>query len=83
MNRAQKQSRQALAPSASHFSGEGEIRTRGTLAGTLVFETSTIGHSVTSPDGNTVGGCRGNRSVSEKRFPVQVKTHRKAVGLPE
>ncbi len=30
--------------------GEGEIRTRGTLSGTLVFETSTISHSVTSPD---------------------------------
>ena len=30
-------------------SGEGGIRTLGTLAGTLVFETSTIGHSVTSP----------------------------------
>ena len=29
--------------------GEGGIRTLGTLAGTLVFETSTIGHSVTSP----------------------------------
>jgi integrase len=30
-------------------SGEAGIRTLGTLAGTLVFETSTIGHSVTSP----------------------------------
>ena len=30
-------------------SGEGEIRTRGRLAPTLVFETSTIDHSVTSP----------------------------------
>ena len=34
------------APSSS---GEGGIRTHGTLAGTLVFETSTIGRSVTSP----------------------------------
>ena len=30
-------------------SGEGGIRTLGTREGTLVFETSTIGHSVTSP----------------------------------
>ncbi len=30
-------------------SGEGGIRTLGGLAPTLVFETSTIGHSVTSP----------------------------------
>ncbi len=30
-------------------SGEGEIRTRGTRKGTPVFETGTIGHSVTSP----------------------------------
>ena len=30
--------------------GEGEIRTHGTLAGTTVFETVTIDHSVTSPD---------------------------------
>ena len=29
--------------------GEGGIRTLGELAPTLVFETSTIGHSVTSP----------------------------------
>jgi integrase len=32
-------------------SGEGGIRTLGELAPTLVFETSTIGHSVTSPSG--------------------------------
>ena len=32
------------------WSGEGGIRTLGELAPTLVFETSTIGHSVTSPD---------------------------------
>ena len=31
-------------------SGEGGIRTLGELAPTLVFETSTIGHSVTSPN---------------------------------
>ncbi len=33
----------------SLLSGEGGIRTLGELAPTLVFETSTIGHSVTSP----------------------------------
>ena len=32
-------------------SGEGGIRTPGTVAGTPVFETGTIGHSVTSPEG--------------------------------
>ncbi len=34
---------------ASIESGEGGIRTHGTREGTLVFETSTFGHSVTSP----------------------------------
>ena len=29
--------------------GEGEIRTHGTLAGTPVFKTGTLNHSVTSP----------------------------------
>src|SRR5262249_29450931 len=38
-----------LAQNACDKSGEGGIRTPGTVAGTLVFETSTIGHSVTSP----------------------------------
>jgi hypothetical protein len=38
-----------LAMAASLKSGEAGIRTLGTLARTLVFETSTIGHSVTSP----------------------------------
>lgn len=33
----------------SQSNGEGGIRTLGGLAPTLVFETSTIGHSVTSP----------------------------------
>jgi hypothetical protein len=36
-------------------SGEAGIRTLGTLARTLVFETSTIGHSVTSPRRMVVG----------------------------
>jgi hypothetical protein len=38
-----------LAMAATFRSGEAGIRTLGTLARTLVFETSTIGHSVTSP----------------------------------
>jgi hypothetical protein len=33
----------------SKKSGEGGIRTLGAVAGTTVFETVTIGHSVTSP----------------------------------
>ena len=33
----------------ANSSGEGGIRTHGTREGTLVFETSTFGHSVTSP----------------------------------
>ncbi len=32
--------------------GEGGIRTLGRLSSTPVFETGTIGHSVTSPNGN-------------------------------
>ena len=32
------------------FSGEGGIRTRGTVAGTQHFQCCTIGHSVTPPD---------------------------------
>ena len=39
-------------------SGEGGIRTLGELAPTLVFETSTIGHSVTSP-------AAGHRSLAD------------------
>ena len=35
--------------SAERFSGEGGIRTRGTLAGTHDFQSCTFGHSVTSP----------------------------------
>ena len=38
-----------LCERAVNECGEGGIRTLGTLAGTLVFETSTIGRSVTSP----------------------------------
>ena len=43
-----------LAMAASLRSGEGGIRTHGALACTLVFETSTIGHSVTSPSDASV-----------------------------
>jgi hypothetical protein len=49
MARAQKKSPGRVTTRASRRSGEGGIRTLGALASTLVFETSTIGHSVTSP----------------------------------
>ncbi len=39
-----------LRLAGSQRSGEGGIRTLGELAPTPVFETGTIGHSVTSPD---------------------------------
>lgn len=51
---SKKESHQRVTSVASRKSGEGEIRTRGTREGTLVFETSTIDHSVTSP-GTAVG----------------------------
>ncbi len=38
------------AKGASKHGGEGEIRTHGTVARPLVFETSPIGHSGTSPN---------------------------------
>ena len=45
-----------LAPTVTlRVSGEGGIRTLGTLAGTPVFETGTFGHSVTSPDADASG----------------------------
>ena len=53
-HRFQQESRQRFTLAALPMSGEGEIRTRGTREGTLVFETSTIDHSVTSP-GTAVG----------------------------
>jgi hypothetical protein len=60
-------------------SGEGEIRTPGELAPTLVFETSTIGHSVTSP-----GGLRfGVRSPSIALGIVPVRTETKAFQIVE
>ncbi|MEY4185086.1 MAG: hypothetical protein RIT02_120, partial [Planctomycetota bacterium] len=37
-------------PGATYESGEGGIRTLGTVAGTPVFETGTFGRSVTSPE---------------------------------
>ena len=40
----------SLCKALSFRNGEGGIRTRGALSGTLVFETSTISRSVTSPD---------------------------------
>ena len=33
------------------YGGEGGIRTHGTVAGTLVFKTRALNHSITSPDG--------------------------------
>ncbi len=47
----QAKSRHRIWMTAWSMSGEGGIRTLGTLTGTLVFETSTIGRSVTSPSG--------------------------------
>ena len=49
MATTQTTSRHRVTMTACTASGEGGIRTLGTLAGTLVFETSTIGRSVTSP----------------------------------
>ena len=43
----------------SQSNGEGGIRTLGELAPTLVFETSTIGHSVTSPISRRLWGTDG------------------------
>jgi hypothetical protein len=47
--KTQNEKSHRFAMAASLRSGEAGIRTLGTLARTLVFETSTIGHSVTSP----------------------------------
>ena len=47
----QTKSRHRMTITAWSENGEGGIRTLGTLTGTLVFETSTIGRSVTSPRG--------------------------------
>jgi integrase len=52
ISRKQRENRRVRSEKES---GEAGIRTLGTLAGTLVFETSTIGHSVTSPKGPAVG----------------------------
>ena len=43
--------RRTLGPCWERKNGEGGIRTRGTRKGTLVFETSSISHSDTSPCG--------------------------------
>jgi hypothetical protein len=53
-------------------SGEGEIRTPGELAPTLVFETSTIGHSVTSPGGLRFGVP--SSSIALGIVPVRTET---------
>ena len=44
-----QQSTNGLTMRKTYGSGEGGIRTPGTREGTPVFETGTIGHSVTSP----------------------------------
>ena len=41
---------------APNLGGEGEIRTHGTVARPLVFETSPIGHSGTSPNLRPLAG---------------------------
>lgn len=48
---AQNKSSQRVTMAAGGWSGEGGIRTPGTVTGTPVFETGTFGRSVTSPDG--------------------------------
>ncbi len=50
--------------------GEGGIRTHGTLARTTVFETVTIGHSVTSP------GQAAGRPYREVILPLQCRLMR-------
>ena len=64
--KTQNEKSHRLAMAACLESGEGGIRTHGAREGTLVFETSTIGHSVTSPSGHVRrrivahNRCRGN-----------------------
>ncbi len=55
-------------------SGEGGIRTLGTREGTLVFETSTFGHSVTSPEVGRWGGDdnRSGGGAPSERGPVRL-----------
>mgnify|MGYP001476218309 CR=1 FL=1 len=55
--------------------GEGGIRTRGTASGTLVFETSSISHSDTSPCGCLTGPAHpANRRLATPRgkLPVSI-----------
>ena len=51
----QQKSRHRVTMAASWMSGEGGIRTLGGCDPTLDFESSTIGHSVTSPDRRRTG----------------------------
>src|ERR671920_58720 len=46
------------------MSGQGEIRTHGTVAGTPVFETGAFNHSATCP-GQPKSLARGGRGVNE------------------
>ena len=47
---AQEKGSQRLTLAPDQKSGEGGIRTPGTVSGTQQFQCCTIGHSVTSPD---------------------------------
>ena len=51
----QQESRHRVTMAASRTNGEGGIRTLGGCDPTLDFESSTIGHSVTSPDRRRTG----------------------------
>jgi hypothetical protein len=63
-------------------SGEAGIRTLGTLARTLVFETSTIGHSVTSPRADR---RRANHTPPPPSFPDGCAAFRRpaSVSIPQ
>ncbi len=52
--------------------GEGEIRTRGTVARTQHFQCCTFGHSVTSPDEAGILRGVGRYLQSAKRFLPQI-----------
>ncbi len=62
---AQEKGSQRLTLTPDQESGEGGIRTPGTVSGTQQFQCCTIGHSVTSPDDlNRQVSIRGMRCSS-------------------
>ncbi len=68
---------------AALSSGEGEIRTREGLASLLVFETSTIDHSVTSPTADSFKHTPGYlTSRIRKRFPRAIRPQRAGTFRP-